>query len=51
MGEDAGGETALVGLEWVDALLDGVLAQQLVDEDRLGLADAVGAIGSRSGDA
>jgi hypothetical protein len=32
-------------LELVDALLDGVLAEQLVDEDRVVLADSIGAVG------
>ncbi len=32
-------------LEFVDALFDGVLAEEFVDEDGLVLADAVGAVG------
>ena len=38
VGEDSGGELALVLLQLVDALLDGVLAEQFVDEDRVVLA-------------
>ena len=41
IGQDPGGEFALVLLESVNALLDGVLAEQLVDEDRVVLADAI----------
>jgi hypothetical protein len=44
VGEVAVGELAFLGLELVDAFLDGALADELVDEDRLGLADAVGAV-------
>ena len=45
VGEDAGGELAFLVLEFVDALFDGVLAEEFVDEDGLVLADAVGAVG------
>jgi hypothetical protein len=38
------GELAFLGLQLVDALLDGALADEPVDEDRLGLADTVGAV-------
>jgi hypothetical protein len=35
VGEEAGGEFGFVLLELVNALLDGVLAEEFVDEDRL----------------
>jgi hypothetical protein len=47
VGEEGVGELAFLGLELVDAFLDGALADELVDEDRLRLADAVGAVGVR----
>ena len=43
--EEAVGELGSLDLEAVDAFLDGVLAEELVDEDGLVLADAVGAVG------
>jgi energy-coupling factor transporter ATP-binding protein EcfA2 len=45
VGEEAGGELGFFLLELVDALFDGVLAEEFVDEDRFVLADAVGAVG------
>ena len=45
VGEEAVGELGFFDLEAVDAFLDGVLAEELVDEDGLVLADAVGAVG------
>ena len=45
VGEQAGGEFGFFLLKLVDALLDGVLAEEFVDEDGLVLADAVGAVG------
>ena len=45
VGEEGVGELGLLLLELVDALFDGALADELVDEDRVLLADAVGAVG------
>src|SRR2546423_2114424 len=42
--EDAGDERALVSVHRNDLLLDRVPRDQAVDRDRLGLADAMGAI-------
>jgi hypothetical protein len=43
--QQTGGEFGFFLLHFVDAFLDGVLAEQLVNEDWLFLADAVGAVG------
>ena len=43
--QQAGGEFGFFLLHLVDALLDGVLAEEFMDEDRFVLADAVGAVG------
>jgi hypothetical protein len=40
IGEEGVGELAFLGPELVDALLDGALADELVDEDRLGGKEA-----------
>ena len=45
LGEQGLDEGGLVFLEFEDAVLDGAAADELVDEDGLGLADAVGAVG------
>ena len=45
LGEQRLDEGGLVFLEVEDAVLDGAAADEFVDEDRLGLADAVGAVG------
>jgi hypothetical protein len=36
VGEEAVGELAFLGLQLVDGVLDGALADELVDENRLG---------------
>ena len=45
VGEQARGEFGFVLLELVDALFDGVLSEEFVDEDGFVLADAVGPVG------
>ena len=44
-GEDGVGEEGFLLLQAVDAVFDGVCAEEFVDEDGFGLADAVGAVG------
>ena len=44
IGEEAVGELAFLGLEGVDALLDGALADELVEEDRLAETQTLAAI-------
>ena len=45
VGEEGVGKLGLAGLEGLDALLDGAGTDEFVDEDRVFLADAVGAVG------
>jgi len=44
-GEEGVGEERFLLLELVDAVFDGALTDELVDEDGFVLADAVGAVG------
>ena len=44
-GEDGVGEEGLLLLEAVNAVFDGVGAEEFVHEDGFGLADAIGAVG------
>ena len=45
VGEEGFDEVGFVALEVDDAVFDGALADELVDEDRFLLTDAVGAVG------
>ena len=45
VGEECLDEGGLVLLEFENPILDGAAADEFVDEDGLGLADAVGAVG------
>jgi hypothetical protein len=45
LGEQRFDEGGFLFLEFEDAVLDGAAADEFVDEDGLGLADAVGAVG------
>ena len=45
LGEECFNESGLVFLKVEDPVFDGAATDEFVDEDRLGLADAVGAVG------